>query len=204
MDWRDAPDFRMLRTFDWMNDTAEMRLLRHRARVGRHDDLEGAELNYKALMSPVAATVTVQLLAGLAPRSTARRDISLLVTDYWLVLATPLRLGRLTRVRIYERGRSHFHPVPHFDTDSRYVYRGEISTATDAHAVSIQLTHSTRFELEKLAELLPAPLPTPSSGPRAPRDRRSRARQFSVTGAITTPPAVETERALAVETENYG
>jgi hypothetical protein len=83
--WERAPDQRMLRTLDWMNDECEAAIKKRERRDGT--------ITYRAIMSPVQVRVT-------RPRGralTARWPITVLVTDEWLLVATK-KWGRRAKI----------------------------------------------------------------------------------------------------------
>jgi hypothetical protein len=90
--WQVAPDRRMLRTLDWMNDACE-------AKLRAKDRPAGGALTYHALMSPVR--VQVSRRRG-KPRN-VKGPVSVLITDKWLIVATKRRLFRWAWVRKFDR-----------------------------------------------------------------------------------------------------
>jgi hypothetical protein len=90
--WQVAPDHRMLRTLDWMNDACEAKLrAKHRP--------AGGALTYRAIMSPVR----VQISRRIGTKSLTW-PVTVLITDSWLILATKKPIFRWARVRKFNRG----------------------------------------------------------------------------------------------------
>ena len=95
MFWQKAPDERMIRTLDWINDACEEKL-----RLG--DRSSRGEVKYEALMSPTEVKI----------KRPGRRDqsfywpITLLITDRWVLVGT--KRGRGRRARVHKLDRSTF------------------------------------------------------------------------------------------------
>jgi hypothetical protein len=91
--WQGAPDHRMLRTLDWMNDKCE-------AKLRAKDRPAGGVLTYHALMSPIRVKISHR---GGKPRN-VKGPVSVLITDEWLIVATKKRLGRRAWTHKFKRG----------------------------------------------------------------------------------------------------
>jgi hypothetical protein len=93
MRWQFAPDERMLRTLDWMNDGCEAHLMRRKPKSNK--------IIYRAIMSPVRVSLPPSRISY---AKSSQWPVSLFVTDDALVVGIRRRLGRSVGVRRFELG----------------------------------------------------------------------------------------------------
>jgi hypothetical protein len=115
--WQHAPDKRMLRTLDWINDECESRL-------GREDRPQDGRITYAALMSPLKVEIW-------NPRVKRYRGfewpVSLLITDDLLLIGTKRGRGRRAGVKKIRRERAAPAGVKHAPVKFTFASNDEVA-----------------------------------------------------------------------------